>query len=371
MVRRLFQLGLVFSGALQCLPTAMPPSDDSLAIAVFFYNMAYQFPSHVYAIDQGNALVRSYGVTNYVPSATGTTASGASAPSNGALHPAMRHLFVSHNIGAGNLQVFRIGDDYSLTAGASVTHATFLNDVIADPSGLFVYVPVFSGVGITGYHFNSVTGGLSLIGALPTGTAPFALAQSADGQHIYAADSAGNTVVAVLRNSVSGGLSIINSQASGTQPRGIAIDPTGRFVIATCGGGNLINVYSRNAVTGSLTSASSFAPVASANPRGPVFDRAGLMLVPYTGLSLIARFYLDPITGALTLLDTITTGAAPRRLAFSRDGKFLYVVTSTANTLETYRYDAVPVLVSSLGAGSSPQGVLVMHTSVAAGGRPL
>jgi len=349
----------------------MPPADDSLAVAVFFYNMAYQYPSHVYAIDQGNALVRRYGVTNYIPGATGTIASGATAPSNGAVHPAMRHLFFSHNVGAGNLQVFRIGDDYSLTAGASVTHATFLNDVIADPSGLFVYVPVFSGVGITGYQFNSVTGGLSLIGALTTGTAPFALTQSSDGQHIYAADSGGNTVVSVLRNSVTGGLTLINSQASGTQPRGIAIDPTGRFVIATCGTGNLINVYSRNAGTGSLTAVSSFAPVASANPRGPVFDRSGLMLVPYSGLSAIGRFYLDPGTGVLTLVDTITTGSGPRRMAFSRDGKFLYVVTSTGNTLETYRYDSVPVLVSSQSAGSNPQGVVVMHTSVAAGGSPL
>lgn len=341
-----------------------------MAYSLVLYNLLYPYPVQVYVVDQGNSLLRRYAVSSFIPSALSTLSSGASQPANAVVHPGARHVFVTHNIGTGNLQVFRIENDYSLTTGASQTHATFLNDVICDPEGSFVYVPVFSAVGITGYRFNSATGTLTSIGSTAAGSAPFAMAMTRDGRFMYVADSTGNAAIALSRNTSTGTLSLVNSQAAGAQTRGIGLDPSERFVYAMAGAGNLISVYQRNPDTGSLTAAGSFTPPASASPRSPVFDPSGRMLVPYTGLSSIGRFSIDSTTGALTLIDTINTGGGPRRMAFSRDGKYLYVAASTANTLETYLYDPGPVLVSSVPAGSNPQAVVLIHSNAAALGAP-
>src|SRR5436309_2004797 len=49
---------------------------------------------------------------------------------------------------------------------------------------------------------------------------------------------------------------------------------------------------------------------------------------------------IDPLTGALTAVGTVTTGQSPKAAAVDVSGQFLYVANANSNTVTTFRINA-------------------------------
>jgi DNA-binding beta-propeller fold protein YncE len=60
----------------------------------------------------------------------------------------------------------------------------------------------------------------------------------------------------------------------------------------------------------------------------------------------------------------LATGTSPFRIAISRNGKLLFVTSTSDNLLTVYRVDAlgVPALLASYPTGTNPQGIAVLET---------
>ncbi len=152
-----------------------------------------------------------------------------------------------------------------------------------------------------------------------------------------------------------GKLTALNGQPSGGSfPCHLAVDPTGKCVlVANYGSGTIEAVPVGD--DGKLGPPNALVQHAGkgADPKrqeGPhahsvYFDPAGkLALACDLGLDKIMLYRLDAGKAALTPADppfaTVAPGSGPRHLAFSPNGKFVYVINEMGNTITAFAYDA-------------------------------
>jgi 6-phosphogluconolactonase (cycloisomerase 2 family) len=240
------------------------------------------------------------------------------------------HLFVA-NQGSDSVSSYSVSNG-SLTHINDFPTGDAPSSVTVEPSGKFLYVTNRGDNTVSAFSIDG-SGNLSeliLAGSpYPTATAPAAsaLATTATGSYLYAANSGSNNISAFIIclttiapcTSADGSLLPVASlpTGAGLTPVGIVVDPTNTFVYTIDQDSNQISGYRLNAANGGLAA-------------------------------------LSPAT--------VSTGIRPVSIAFHPDGKFLYVVNSTSNTLSGFSLqtqNGVLTPVTPLATSSVPFGLAV------------
>jgi 6-phosphogluconolactonase (cycloisomerase 2 family) len=204
---------------------------------------------------------------------------------------------------------------------------------------------------------------------------PSALLASPDGRQLYVAASNSATILTFARDETSGELSLADSLSlvdfglAGASA--IAISPDGRNLYVAASGDKSLVTLARNTATGRLSHVDT---LFDDTPQAGGLDGASAVAVSPDGRHVVvaggfddavAVFARDAATGTLEFRDLVTSGApgaasldGPQSLAFSDDGRSLFVASINSDTVTTFRRDAasgaltpVVVLGGTNGAG--------------------
>lgn len=213
--------------------------------------------------------------------------------------------------------------------------------------------------GIQAFHFDPVTGGLTLHGALSGVHNPSFLALHPNGRWLYVTSE-----TSVAGDGVSGGVwavdvqrepwaaRLLNGQDTrGDHPCHLAFDETGRWLVASNYTSGSVAVFPIQA-DGALGAMSDFVQHGgrSVNPQrqeGPHAHSATFapaspyVIVADLGLDALVVYRFDAERGRLTEVSrgTARAGAGPRHAAFHPNGRILYVGNELDNTVVAYNFD--------------------------------
>jgi 6-phosphogluconolactonase len=232
------------------------------------------------------------------------------------------------------------------------------------------YTTKTSSKGIYSFHFDTATGQLSAIGVATETPDPSWVAVHPGGKFLYAANEAGkaSTVSAFAVDAKSGKLTLLNQIPSlGEDPCYLSFDKTGKYVFVANYSSGTIAVFPILA-DGRLGEHISLMKDQGAT--GPNKERQeaphahwietsmgnGMVFVADLGLDRVLIYPFDPKTGSLTSDKvatstgwskspaakrgwsvTLSPGTGPRHVAFSRDGRFLYVLGELQSTVTVFR----------------------------------
>src|SRR5580693_9441942 len=215
--------------------------------------------------------------------------------------------------------------------------------------------------GIYSYRFDSSDGKLTSLGLAAQSAEPSFLAADSGGRFLYAVNETesynGQPTGAVSAFAIqpdTGKLSLLNQVSSrGADPAHITLDQTGKYA--------LVSNYNAGSVAvfpvlkdGRLGEATSFVQHkgSSVNPQRQEGPHAhAIALSPDNRFAVVADLGLDELLvysfdsakgtlGANPQVAKASPGAGPRHLAFSADGRFLYVINELQSTVVTYSYNA-------------------------------
>ncbi len=238
--------------------------------------------------------------------------------------------------------------------------------------------------GIYVSRFNDTTGRLSEPELAAETRNPSFLALNPTGKFLYAVgevnDALGQRAGAVNAYALdarTGKLTALNQQTSGgTGPCHVVVDATGKCVlVANYGSGSIAALPIQ--ADGSLGAAtttiqhtgSSVNPKRQAGPHAhfitPSPDNR-FALTCDLGLDKVLVYQLDAATAKLTTNNpphaVVPHGAGPRHLAFSPDGKFVYVINEMTLTITTFSYDAARgTLFEEQNVSTVPAGYAIME----------
>ena len=217
--------------------------------------------------------------------------------------------------------------------------------------------------GIYVYRMDPATGALSLQSKAGGPPNPSFLTTDPSGRYLLAVSETGQYqgqvgggVSSYTIDPASGALALINSQPThGSAPCHVIVDPSGKWVIvANYNGGNVtVLPLGSDGRLGAPTDlvqhhGSSINKSRQSEPHAhsAIFapGSSTLVMVADLGLDRIMLYDLDPIHGKLnphaTPWISIHPGAGPRHMAFSPDGRFLYVANEVDSTVSVFQYDA-------------------------------
>jgi len=233
-------------------------------------------------------------------------------------------------------------------AGTYATKTNFSTNPLPEsitisPSGKFAYVPNWSPNNIDIFSVDTITGSLNSIGTIVSdGNSPYAITFDPSGKFAYVANMNSNYGSIYSFDSVSGAFSSIGRYASGLFPSAVTFSPNGNFAYVTTdiSGSQTLSAYTVNSATGSLSSVNSIAAGnASTGPKMAI-DPSGsylYMVNPTIGDASgpingrVSAYAINPNTGALSTIGTVTTGISPDSILIAPSGKYLYVVYGGSN----------------------------------------
>lgn len=236
--------------------------------------------------------------------------------------------------------------------------------VAADAPDYWVYFGTYTGAKSKGIYVSRMdaAGKLTEPKLAATTASPTFLATDPQRHFLYAANEIGNyqgqhagSVTAYAIDAATGNLTELNQQSSGGDgPCHVSVDATGKTVmVANYNGGSVESLPVH--ADGSLGAPASFIqhtgssvnPGRQAGPHGHciIADPSNrFALTCDLGLDKVLIYQLDAATAKLTPSDppfaTVKPGAGPRHLAFSPNGKFVYVIDELDCTLTVFTYDA-------------------------------
>jgi 6-phosphogluconolactonase len=234
----------------------------------------------------------------------------------------------------------------------------------ADSNNFLVYVGTYAnrgGKGIYAYRFNSKTGRFTDLGLAAETADPSFLTTSRDGKFLYAVNEIssyqgkpGGLVSSFAIQANTGKLKALNTVSSrGPGPAHIIVDRSGKSVlIANYDEGNIAVLPILE--NGGLGEASAFvqhkgSSVDPERQKGPhahciVMSPDGrFAIVADLGLDELIVYPFNPIKRTLGSAPhnvKVHPGSGPRHLAFSPNGKFLYLITEMKPSLVAYAYSA-------------------------------
>jgi DNA-binding beta-propeller fold protein YncE len=233
-----------------------------------------------------------------------------------------------------------------------------------------------------------------MVAVVAAGSFPTEVAVSPDGKNVYVANGFSNSV-SEYDVGVGGALSAKTPAfvAAGIDPFGVAVSPDDKSVYVTNefnnSGGPSSGTVSQYDVGpgGALTPKTPATVATGAGPQGVAVNADGKSVYVINAGSnpslpgTVAQYSIDPVTGALSPKTpaAVATGAGPRFVAVSRDGKSVYVTNESGNTVSQYNVGGggalTPKNPATVAAGTDPQGLAVSPDSksiyvINAGGLP-
>jgi len=241
-------------------------------------------------------------------------------------------------------------------------YASLLLAATVSAADLTVFVGTYTNAqskGIYSLQFDESSGKLSAPTLAAESESPSFLAMHPTGRYLYAANEhpsgPPNAPGTISGFAVDGNkLKLINIVSSrGAGPCHVAVDRTGHWLFAANYTGGSIAAFPIQA-NGALGEATSFFQhtLTSVDPRQKEPHAQMVVLSPDNRFLLVADlggdrvfvYRFDEHTGKLTLNDPpggiLPPGTGPRHIAFSRDGKLLYVLSELKAAVTTFRWDA-------------------------------
>jgi len=254
------------------------------------------------------------------------------------------------------------------------------------PDGKHVYAVGSTDNAVAVFSRDATTGSLSFVEAQKNGVAGVhglteasGVAVSPDGKHVYATGRRDSALAVFARNATTGALTFVEYQQDGIAgvdglagALAVAVSPDGKQVYATGYADAAVAVFSRNPATGSLD----FVEVRKEFVAGVVgVGGPSLVAVSPDGKnvcvagssdSAVAVFSRDATTGSLGFVEAQIEGMAgvdgissAYGLAFSPDGRYVYVSSPTQSTIALFSRAAAT---GSLGfLGTTKDGVGGVH----------
>jgi len=265
--------------------------------------------------------------------------------------------------------------------------------------------------GLSVYQVNASTGALSHLNDVSTGKSPYAVAVTPNGLFAYVSNQLGDSVSAYGVDNATGVLTPLTGRVS-NNASGLAMDRLGRYLwvanygwqtlsgFAIAADGTLtpvpgsplnstytlpyvitahptmdfvyvayqsssmpVSVYSVDSATGALTLRQTLTYAISA-PSGIVIDPSGRFAYAISQSGGISAFAINPSTGLLTTIGSLTTNGAAFAVVVHPNGQYVYVTSGTSsNNLEVFAINqttgALTRVVASYSAGNNPRGVTV------------
>jgi 6-phosphogluconolactonase (cycloisomerase 2 family) len=236
------------------------------------------------------------------------------------------------------------------------------------PDGAHVYVAGRSDNAVAVFSRNGATGMLTFVeieqqsaGGVTGLNAPFGVAVSPDGAHVYAASFLSNAVVAFGRDAATGALTFIEAEVDGqsgvdglNRARDVAVSPDGAHVYVVAGTDDAVAVFTRNASTGELTfvefEKDGQDGVDGLNGANGIAISADGKHVYTSGEDddAVAVFTRDPMTGSLAFVEVhkdeaagITTLNFVQSVTVSPDGMHVYAAADFDRAVTAFRRDPV------------------------------
>lgn len=259
------------------------------------------------------------------------------------------------------------------------TAVLLLTAVAASGADVTVFVGTYTNSqskGIYRLQFDEASGKLSAPSLAAESESPSFLAMHPTGRYLYAANehpsgpasAPGKISAFAVDGSALKLINIVSSRGAG--PCHVAVDRTGHWLFAANYAGGSIAAFPIQA-NGALGEASSFIQhtLTSVEPRQKEPHAHMVVLSPDNRFLLVADlggdrvfvYRFDERSGKLTLNDPpagiLPPGSGPRHIAFSRDGRLLYVLSELKDTVTTFRWDATKgVLESTDSLSALPAG---------------
>lgn len=231
----------------------------------------------------------------------------------------------------------------------------------AESNQKIVYVGTYTNHGSNGiyaYRFDASTGEVTSIGLAAETPQPSWVIFSSDGKYLYAAnemqDFQGQKSGAVSSFATTGSakLTFLNQLASrGADPAYITLDHTGKYLIAANYTGGNLTIFPIEK-DGKIGTASDFVQhkgsgVNKERQEGPhphevvISPDNRFALVPDLGLDEVVIYPFDPSKGKFGTphVQKVAPGEGPRHAAFSKDGKFFYLMTEMGSKVIVFSYD--------------------------------
>jgi 6-phosphogluconolactonase len=214
-------------------------------------------------------------------------------------------------------------------------------------SNTFVFVTDNVGNNIFGYVINPVAGCLvptAQVAIGTMGTNPTALHITADGKFLYVSDVFGGAA-AIEGYSITpgtGALVLIPGTPFnyGANQGPLAYDPAGDFLLAAVDAAPAGPILSFNVAAGGALAFAAASPTVMANPTTMTLDAVHGFLFVLSGGPVVDSYALNPVTGALALINAQPTGAGPNRVVATSIGQLAYVTNTGGNSVSSYSIGA-------------------------------
>jgi 6-phosphogluconolactonase len=211
-------------------------------------------------------------------------------------------------------------------------------------------------IGFSLAHFDTDTGKLTEPVFLEEAVAPAYFIIRPDGRRLYTCNSSpGSSVSAYAIDPNTAKLTFLNQQPSGGgDPSYVSLDPSGRYLLVANFLGGSAAVFALRS-DGSIGRRTAFVQHigASLDPKDPRHAHAHsirfdpshrFVLLADLGVDKIFVYRLNPKTGALTQNDppyaSVAPGSGPRHTAFDPQGRYVYVINQTANSITRFGWDS-------------------------------
>ncbi len=169
------------------------------------------------------------------------------------------------------------------------------------------------------------------------------------GKFAYVANNGDGTISAYTIDPNSGQLTAVAGSPvpDGTGPAAVSLAPNGKFAFSASDNGTKIHAFTIDQTSGKLTEVANSPytvqgfSVGSAFPDIAVDSNSAHLYLASAGDAKVAAFAIDATTGQLTALPTVVAGAGAGAIpAFSPDGKYLYVMDTSANAVSGYTIES-------------------------------
>jgi 6-phosphogluconolactonase (cycloisomerase 2 family) len=240
---------------------------------------------------------------------------------------------------------------YDVASGANSLYA-----VARHPSGKYLYA--LAGNRIYAFWIDADNGALTAVNDLP-GSGNFArtLTMNADGSVIYVADRQDDSIHIYSVDAGTGALTSMGDVNTGQSPYDVALHPNGSLLYSVNRDDNDVTVFPING-DGTLGASSTAHTDTAGTLDNLTFTPSGDYA--YLGIGTtsnnLKRFAVDPGSGALTFIETITAGNGVAAFELNAAGTFAYAVSRGSDRVEVYSVagDGALTNVQSINTGDQP-----------------
>jgi 6-phosphogluconolactonase (cycloisomerase 2 family) len=274
------------------------------------------------------------------------------------------------NLSANTISAYELNSAGQISAkGTPLASKIQPKSIVAHPSGKFAYVANFGHNTVSAYSI-SPTGTLAEVNTVAAGTNPTAIAfGGSTNQYVYVTNVGSDNVSMYNIDSVTGALTAIGTVATGSRPQ--SIDSKNGFAYVVNQGiyqgtGQVAGSVSAYAVgsTGILTPLNGSITYAAGDaPSSIGVDPTGKYVYVTNQLKDDISAYLIEATGTLTKITqdgangNKPAGNAPVAMAFDPTGTFAYVANYDSNNISAYSIangTGLLTLIGTYPAGSGP-----------------